>query len=234
MPLAVSDLSQRFISALPPILVVQFLKVSDLVAETPDLFPKHCKMIHTHKNSSSRPIAVRCHPVRELGVYPRLRSALQSGPRFDAKTVSDCARFPSGSDGIAKNLRVTCRGIEVTVEGRHICQFPRSVESSPLGGSFVSSTYRCCRSNHHVRAMHGTGEPFTRLRLGVRVFLSSTWGRADQQTPRDSNRVWGVLFSDRKSLFLSPFPTAPLPPHSRAHGRLLPTPVSMVVDLFAH
>src|ERR1700680_3712710 len=25
-------------------------------------------------------------------------------------------------------------------------------------------------------------------------FSSSTWGRADQQTSQDSNRVWGVLF----------------------------------------
>jgi len=28
----------------------------------------------------------------------------------------------------------------------------------------------------------------------VRLFLSSTWGRADQQTSHDSNGVWGVLF----------------------------------------
>ncbi len=53
MPLAVSDLRLCFISALTPILVIQFLKVSDLNAETPDLFPKHCQMIHTIKNSSS-------------------------------------------------------------------------------------------------------------------------------------------------------------------------------------
>ena len=26
------------------------------------------------------------------------------------------------------------------------------------------------------------------------LFLSSTWGRADQQTSHDSNRVWGVWF----------------------------------------
>src|ERR1700690_4223230 len=31
-------------------------------------------------------------------------------------------------------------------------------------------------------------------RAGLELFLSSTWGRADQQTSRDSNRVWGVLF----------------------------------------
>ncbi len=34
----------------------------------------------------------------------------------------------------------------------------------------------------------------------VELFLSSTWGRADQQTSHDSNRVWGVLFCARKSL----------------------------------
>jgi hypothetical protein len=44
MPLAVSDLSLCFISGptpSTPILVVQLLKVCDLVAETPDLFAKH-------------------------------------------------------------------------------------------------------------------------------------------------------------------------------------------------
>jgi hypothetical protein len=38
-------------------------------------------------------------------------------------------------------------------------------------------------------------------RLGLRVELSSssTWGRADQQTPGTLMRVWGVLFCARKS-----------------------------------
>ena len=31
-------------------------------------------------------------------------------------------------------------------------------------------------------------------RLGIVLFSSSTWGRADQHTSQDSNRVWGVLF----------------------------------------
>jgi hypothetical protein len=31
-------------------------------------------------------------------------------------------------------------------------------------------------------------------RPAVISFLSSTWGRADQQTSQDSNRVWDVLF----------------------------------------
>src|SRR3954454_3347324 len=46
----------------------------------------------------------------------------------------------------------------------------------------------------HFRALHGTVAPFTGLEGRVSLFLSSTWGRADQQTSRDSNRVWGVLF----------------------------------------
>src|SRR6267154_6424008 len=31
-------------------------------------------------------------------------------------------------------------------------------------------------------------------RSKIVLFSSSTWGRADQQTSRDSNRVWDVLF----------------------------------------
>jgi hypothetical protein len=169
--------------------------VSDLVAETPDLFPKHCKMIHTHKNSSSRPIARRCHPVRELGSIRGFGVPCSPALLLMAKRSALYA-LPAGIRLNSKKSPITCRGIEVTVEGRHMPVPSLWVESSPLGGSVVSSTYRCCRSNHHVRAIYGTGEPFTRLRLGVRVFLSSTWGRADQQTPRDSNRVWGVLFLD--------------------------------------
>jgi hypothetical protein len=42
MPLAMCDLGLRFISALTPIFVIQFLQVSDLDAETADLFPKDC------------------------------------------------------------------------------------------------------------------------------------------------------------------------------------------------
>src|SRR5450432_1077769 len=40
--------------------------------------------------------------------------------------------------------------------------------------------------------------PDSRSKLGL--FLSSTWGRADQQTPHDSNRVGGVLFCARQNL----------------------------------
>ena len=42
MPLAVSDLSLCFVVALTPIPIVQFLKVCDLGAETPDFFTKNC------------------------------------------------------------------------------------------------------------------------------------------------------------------------------------------------
>jgi hypothetical protein len=40
-PLAVSDLSRRFVAAVKPILVIQLFEVSDLVAETSDFFAKH-------------------------------------------------------------------------------------------------------------------------------------------------------------------------------------------------
>ena len=46
MPLAVSDLGLCVISASKPISVVQFLELRDLGAETPNLFAKHCEMIH--------------------------------------------------------------------------------------------------------------------------------------------------------------------------------------------
>jgi hypothetical protein len=42
LPLAMSNLSLCFVSAFTPILVIQLLKMSDLDAETPNLFPEHC------------------------------------------------------------------------------------------------------------------------------------------------------------------------------------------------
>ena len=57
----------------------------------------------------------------------------------------------------------------------------------------LSMVYRICRYGPHLRAIYGTGEPFTRFGGRVRLFLSSTWGRADQQTSRDSNRVRGAF-----------------------------------------
>jgi len=47
MPVAVSDLSLRAIPALKPILLVQFLNLSNLHPEMPDLFPKNFEVIHT-------------------------------------------------------------------------------------------------------------------------------------------------------------------------------------------
>lgn len=41
MPLAVSNLSLRFMSAYTSILVIHLLNLRDLGAETTDLFPKH-------------------------------------------------------------------------------------------------------------------------------------------------------------------------------------------------
>lgn len=41
MPLAVSNLSVRLISAFTSILVIHFSNLRDLGAETADLFPKH-------------------------------------------------------------------------------------------------------------------------------------------------------------------------------------------------
>jgi hypothetical protein len=51
MPLAMSDLSLCVRVGLAPILVIQLLKVCDLDAETPNLFTKHCKMIHVSRIS---------------------------------------------------------------------------------------------------------------------------------------------------------------------------------------
>jgi hypothetical protein len=47
MPLRVTDLSLRAIPALKPISLVQFLNLSNLHPETPDLFPKNFEVIHT-------------------------------------------------------------------------------------------------------------------------------------------------------------------------------------------
>ena len=42
MPLAMCNLGLCVPSALTPIFMIQFLEVSDLDAETANLFPKHC------------------------------------------------------------------------------------------------------------------------------------------------------------------------------------------------
>jgi len=42
LPLAMSNVSQRFISAFTPILLIRLSKLCDLHPETPNLFAKHC------------------------------------------------------------------------------------------------------------------------------------------------------------------------------------------------
>ena len=42
LPLAVSDMGLCIVVALTPILFIHFFELSDLVAETADLFAKHC------------------------------------------------------------------------------------------------------------------------------------------------------------------------------------------------
>jgi hypothetical protein len=51
VPLAVSYLSLRFISAAPSILGVQLLQLGDFGAESANLFPKHCEVIHSYQHS---------------------------------------------------------------------------------------------------------------------------------------------------------------------------------------
>jgi hypothetical protein len=46
MPLAMGNVGLCVTSALTPIFMIQFLKVSDLLTETANLFPKDCQMIH--------------------------------------------------------------------------------------------------------------------------------------------------------------------------------------------
>ena len=53
MPLAVSDLLCCLVSACTSILVIQLLKLSDLGAESSNLFPKHFEVIHVIKDTSS-------------------------------------------------------------------------------------------------------------------------------------------------------------------------------------
>ena len=66
-PLAVGDLRLSFVASLTPILDVQFLKLCDLVAETGDLFAKHCQVIHAYQNSAFYRLSARAHPPRTGG-----------------------------------------------------------------------------------------------------------------------------------------------------------------------
>jgi hypothetical protein len=49
MPLAVSHLSFCFGVGLTAVLLVQLLELSDFSAKIPDLFTKHCEMIHDNR-----------------------------------------------------------------------------------------------------------------------------------------------------------------------------------------
>ena len=64
---------------------------------------------------------------------------------------------------------------------------------------------------HHFRAIYGTGEPFTGTRGRVKLSLSSTWGRADQQTSHDSIESGAFCFALKTVLPAS----LRLPRHSR-------------------
>ena len=48
LPLAVSDVRLCILVALKPMSLVQFLNLSNLLAETPDLFPENFEMIHKY------------------------------------------------------------------------------------------------------------------------------------------------------------------------------------------
>lgn len=52
LPFTVSQLGLRVIAACTSILFVQGLNLSDLGADVLNLFAKHCKVIHTIKNSA--------------------------------------------------------------------------------------------------------------------------------------------------------------------------------------
>ena len=60
-----------------------------------------------------------------------------------------------------------------------------------------------------ISAIYGTSEPFTEVGGGVRLFLSSTWGRADQQTSRDSFESGAFCFAV-KTAFHRAFALTPL------------------------
>jgi hypothetical protein len=47
--------------------IIQFLKVCDLGAETPNLFTKHCEMIHDSRIAHSERLRVGANPVRKVG-----------------------------------------------------------------------------------------------------------------------------------------------------------------------
>lgn len=90
MPLAMSNLGFCFGVGLTPILVIQFLKVSNLNPEISNFFTKHCEMIHDNRiahssgffeqvlKNSSGLFCPRVTPV-EREIPPRFRSGQALG-----------------------------------------------------------------------------------------------------------------------------------------------------------
>jgi hypothetical protein len=69
-----------------------------------------------------------------------------------------------------------------------------------------------------IRAIYGPVEPFTGLGGRVRLSLSSTWGRADQQTSHDSLSLGRFVLREKRA-------SGRVPPHlppSRLASRLSP------------
>src|SRR6266496_3398422 len=71
----------------------------------------------------------------------------------------------------------------------------RGIVRSAIGTLVLPSlgTLRLRGSTHSCQGIALTGHSRVSS-YALCSFLSSTWGRADQQTSQDSNRVWGVLF----------------------------------------
>ena len=75
------------------------------------------------------------------------------------------------------------------VQGRSSAPFLQFVALPPAGFSArcsIAGPWNLQSNPYHFRAIYGTGEPFTAAGGRVTLSLSSTWGRADQQTSRDS------------------------------------------------
>src|SRR5262249_51182732 len=95
-------------------------------------------------------------------------------------------------------LRLTVEWFSSSTWGRADQQTPGTLtrvwafcfarESPPASARFVRAI-RMARPGHSRFS-----------RAGLQLFSSSTWGRADQQTPGTLTRVWGVLFCARKFL----------------------------------
>ena len=123
-----------------------------------------------------------------------------------AKVCPECARRISDKGRQAVLMRANARRI-LSLENpqvfclsvgneRNFAIRNRQVSgSSPLVGSILFKYFPRSLPTHHFRAMHGTSEPFTGWGDRVRLSLSSTWGRADQQTSHDSNESGAFCFA---------------------------------------